>query len=84
MILGGLGAQDRLGAVPRRVWNGLGTPSWAVLAAKLAVLAALLAVRGAKLAISSAKLALLGCFRALVDRVASANPSPDEKTKKEF
>ena len=76
MILGGLGARDRLGDAPRCVWNGLGTPSWAVLAAKLAVLAALSAVGGAKLAISSAKLALLGCFRALVDRVASGNPSP--------
>ena len=74
--MGGLGARGRLGDAPGRVWNGLGTPSWAVLAAKLAVLAALSAVRGAKLAISSAKLALLGCFRALVDRVASANPSP--------
>ena len=75
-ILAGLGARGWLRDAPGRVWNGLGTPSWAVLAAKLAVLAALAAVRGAKLAISSAKLALLGCFRALVDRVASANPSP--------
>ena len=74
--MGGLGTRGRLGEAPGRVWNGLGTPSWAVLAAKLAVLAALAAVRGAKLAISSAKLALLGCFRALADRVASVNPSP--------
>ena len=75
-ILAGLGARGWLGDALGRVWNGLATPSWAVLAAKLAVLAALLAVRGAKSAISSAELALLGCFQALVERVASANPSP--------
>ena len=75
-ILAGLGARGRLGDAPGRVWNGLGTPSWAVLAAKLAVLAALLDVRGANLAISSAKWVLLGCSQALVKRVACASPSP--------
>ena len=78
-----LGARGRLGDAPGCVRNGLGTPSGAVLAAKLAVLAtklgvlaAKLAVRAAKLSVSSARLALLGCLRALVERVARANPSP--------
>ena len=48
--MGTLGARGRLGDAPGRIWNGLGTPSWAVLAAKLAVLAAMLAVLDAKLA----------------------------------
>ena len=71
-----LGARGRLGDASGRVRNDLGTPSWAVLAAKLAVLAAKLAVRAAKLGVSSARLAPLGCLWALVERVARANPSP--------
>ena len=81
-ILGSLGAHGRLGDVPDRVWNGLGMPSWAILATKFAVLAAKLAVRGAMLAVSSAKLALLGCCWAFVERVASANPSPSSVRSK--
>ena len=68
-ILGTLGARGWLGDALGRIWNGLGTPSWAVLAAKLAVWGVQLAVRGAKLA-------LLGCFWPLVERVASANAFP--------
>ena len=49
-----LGARGRLGDASGRVWNGLGKPSWAVLAAKLAVLAAKLAVRGDRLVIQDA------------------------------
>ena len=49
-ILAGLGARGWLGDALGHVWNGLASPSWAVLAAKLAVLAAMLAVLDAKLA----------------------------------
>ena len=71
-----LGARGRLGDAPGCVRNGLGTPSGAVLAAKLAVLAAKFAVRAANLAVSSARLAPWGCLWALVERVARANPTP--------
>ena len=71
-----LGTRGRLGDAPGRVRNGLGTPSWAILAAKLAVLAAKLLVRGDNLAVSSARLAPWGCLWALVERVARASPTP--------
>ena len=78
-----LGARGRLGDAPGCVRNGLGTPSGAVLAAKLAVLAAKLAVRAAKLAVSSARLALVGCFWALVERFAS-EPFSEQRSKRVF
>ena len=71
-----LGARGRLGDAPGCVRNGAGTPSGAVLAAKLAVLAAKLVVRGDNLAVSSARLAPWDCLWALVERVARANPTP--------
>ena len=78
-----LAALGRLGDAPGRVRHGLGTPSWAVLAAKLAVLAAKLAIRAAKLAVSSIRLAPLGCLWALVERVAS-EPFSKQRLKRVF
>ena len=54
------GDRDRFGDARGCVRNGLGTPSWAVLRAKLAVSGAKLVTRGANLAVSGAKLAVSG------------------------
>ena len=48
---------SRSGVAQERAWDGLRTPSWLVLAAKLAVLTAKLAVLAAMLAVLGAKLA---------------------------
>ena len=68
-ILAGLGARGWLWDALGRVWNGLASPSWAVLAAKLAVLVAMLAVWDVKFAARGAPNGAWSRLRALFERV---------------
>ena len=63
------GVPSRSGVARKRAWDGLWTPSWAVLAAKLAVLAAMLAVLDAKLAARDGPNDARSHLRALFERV---------------